>query len=211
MFIPWTDIWLKWKFKYPKDLIDALGDVLRDDVLYITVVQMDEGFVGNCWQLYQWQNEKHITVLSTGGYGHLSIPLLKQPEPALRPKISRQHVVSYVGSVGEMLEPGYYYYLGDEWRNVMAQSKFSLCPRGVGRTSFHVFESLQMGLIPIQVYEDEDEPWLPHGDLMNNVSFAVTVSELPTLVEKLSIMSDSEVTAMEANIDDLRNVYFSFD
>jgi hypothetical protein len=43
------------------------------------------------------------------------------------------------------------------------------------------------------------------------VSFAVTVSELPTLVEKLYMMSDSEVTAMEANIDDLRNVYFSFD
>ena len=51
---------------------------------------------------------------------------------------------------------------------------------------------------------------MSHGSI-NNVSFAVTVSELPTLVEKLSIMSDSEVTAMEANIDDLRNVYFSFD
>jgi hypothetical protein len=185
---------------------------------------MDEGFVGNCWQLYQWQNEKHITVLNAGGYGHVSIPLLKQPEPALLPKIppgERQHVVSYVGSVGgmtgsmreKMLEPGYYYYLGDEWRDVTVQSKSSLCPQGVGRTSFHVFESLHMGLIPIQVYEDEDkdEPWLPYGDLINNVSFTVTVSELQTFVEKLSMMSDSEVKAMEANIDDLRNVYFSFD
>ena len=104
-FVPWTDVWLKWKFKYPKDFIDALGDVLRDSDLHITVVQMDERFVENLWQLCQWQNKKHITVLSASSYGHVSIPFLKQPEPVLRPEIlpgERQHVVSYVRSAGEM-------------------------------------------------------------------------------------------------------------
>ena len=48
----------------------------------------------------------------------------------------------------------------------MAESKFSLCPRGYGRTFYHVVEtSLHMGLIPIHVYHKGDRPCLPYEDL----------------------------------------------
>ena len=38
-----------------------------------------------------------------------------------------------------------------EWRAVMAASRASLAPRGFGRTSYHLMETLQMGLLPVYV------------------------------------------------------------
>eukprot|EP00913_Durusdinium_trenchii_P016395 g15411.t1 len=49
----------------------------------------------------------------------------------------------------------------DEWHKVAGNSKVSLCPRGYGRTAFHLFEILQLGLIPVHVYLDI--PWVPYA------------------------------------------------
>ena len=150
IFIPWTDIWVGSRYKYPKDLVLEImkEDLLREDVMYITVNQNDDGFVGRCSEFSDLQSKYHITVLSAGGYGHVPIPLLKQPEPSLSkvPPSEREHTISYVGSKKNapenmrqiMISQGNHYYKGKEWRNVMAQSKFQLCPRGFGRTSYHI-------------------------------------------------------------------------
>ena len=199
-----------------------MQNLLREDVLYITVSQNADGFVGRCEEFQHLQDKFHITVLSAGGYGHVPIPLLKQQE-IRRPKIplnEREHLISYVGSAknapNRMRETivdmeNIYYYYGDNWRDVMRQSKFSLCPRGYGRTSYHVMEVLQMGLIPIQVYLGEDRPWLPYGNLMKNISYAVAIEQLPNLIDELSNLNNSEITSMEFNIGKLRKEYFSFE
>lgn len=65
-----------------------------------------------------------------------------------------------------------------------------------------------MGLIPIQVYLDQ--PWLPYGTLMHNISYAVTVEDLPHLVETvLSQLSEAEISYMEYQIATWRDEYFS--
>jgi len=222
IFIPWTDIWVRNRFKYPKALVQALmtEDFLRDDVLYITVNQNADGFVGRCKEFLDLQNNKLLTVFSAGGYGHVPIPLLKQPEPILsKPSPGeRKHLLSYVGKPKnaphkmrqKMMAQGHHYYYGDQWREEMAHSKFQLCPRGFGRTSYHVQESLQMGLIPIQVYLEHDQPWLPYATIMNNISYAVTVEELPNLVDTvLSKLSNVEISHMEQQIEQWRDKYFS--
>lgn len=38
-----------------------------------------------------------------------------------------------------------------EWREVMADSFASMCPRGFGRTAYHLMETLQQGLVPVHV------------------------------------------------------------
>ena len=94
----------------------------------------------------------------------------------------------------------------------MAQSKFQFCPRGFGRTSYHVMEALQMGRIPIQIYQSGDRPWLPYENLMKNISYSVSVEELPELISStLWKLSDSEIMAMEDQIEKLRDDYFSLE
>ena len=151
IFIPWTDIWVRNRHNYPKALVRTLleEDFFRDDVMYITVNQNDAGFPGRCSELENLQRNKLFTILSAGGYGHVPIPLLKQPEPLLAHKPSpsaRPHLLSYVGSQKnaphnmrqKMIAQGHHYYYGEQWRDEMVQSKFQLCPRGFGRTSYHV-------------------------------------------------------------------------
>ena len=223
IFIRWLDVWVTNGNIYPKGLASALKEVLREDVMYITVSQNDDGFVGCCTEFDDIQRKYQITILSAGGYGHVPIPLLKQPEQ-LRQKNSteeRKYLISYVGNdknapdrMREKLIAQknffYYYSISNDWRDIMAESKFSLCPRGYGRTSYHVVETLQMGLIPIHVYHKGDRPWLPYGDLMKNISYTVTNENLPDLITELSNMPDSEIERMEEKIKTVRH-YFTYE
>jgi len=44
----------------------------------------------------------------------------------------------------------------------MARSRLQMCPRGFGRTSYHLAEAIQMGLAPVHVWLDR--PWVPYPD-----------------------------------------------
>ena len=51
------------------------------------------------------------------------------------------------------------------WLTVARRTALQLAPRGVNPTSFRLFEAMQLGLVPVYVYDDGDEqPWLPYHD-----------------------------------------------
>ena len=185
--------------------------LLRPQVPYVTVLQHDSGLAIAC-EANLHKAFPSLLVLNSGGNGHVPLPLLKQSEPLnnRRPVRERRHVVSYVGddthapvhmrremitAMEHHARDGNYsakYYKGDGWRGVMAESRFSLCPRGTGRTvcvpetpclsvvvaacpstshtavgcqSYHIVEALQMGLVPVHVHLDDpsgDERWVPY-------------------------------------------------
>jgi hypothetical protein len=104
IFIPWVDQFVN-HWGYPNAFVRALKSVLRPNVPYITVSQNDEGLASNHRRLKQFHDEfPNVLVLSAGGYGHVPIPLFKQPEPALPHSTrinvaNRPTVFSYVGSL----------------------------------------------------------------------------------------------------------------
>ena len=55
---------------------------------------------------------------------------------------------------------------------LMSRSVFALCPRGYGRTSYRMYEALQLGCIPVYIH---DESWLPYADELDWREFAVLV------------------------------------
>jgi hypothetical protein len=227
----WTDIYVMGGYQGETgvELARALKQVLQTDVVYITVCQNDDGFPGNNRLFQQIQKEYNIVVLSSGGYGHVAIPLLKQTERLANerhhkvPVYQRRHLVSYAGSLqhspqnmrARMMDivgnDDDHYYYGRRWRRIMQDSKFSLCPRGFGRTSYHVMETLQMGLIPIQVYLDNDIPWIPYPTLLKNLTFTTPLRDLPMLLETLEQMPESTIEAMEEEIAALRPYYFTYE
>ena len=52
------------------------------------------------------------------------------------------------------------HYVGGDWKNLKRATAFNLAPRGYGRSSFHTYELVQMGFIPIYLYDDHE--WLPY-------------------------------------------------
>jgi hypothetical protein len=218
LLVPWTGVWLRSGRIYPSPLIDALKRTLRPNVPYITVIQNDEGLRGG-----YVDGLSNVLALSAAGYGHVPIPLFQQPEPCIkkRPAASRPWTVSYFGSMTHA--PGGFRRLMQlavkrsgvrstgfrkvrGWRSEMARSRFSLVPRGFGRTAFHLMETLQMGLVPIYVYSDT--PWLPYGNIINDVVYASSIVNVTHFMRWIDAVDNATVDNLERKIVSMRHSHF---
>ena len=87
-----------------------------------------------------------------------------------------------------------------EYIEITRSSKFALAPRGYGRSSFRFFEILQMGTVPVYVWDDIE--WLPYLELVDYSKFAISihVSDLATLPQRLRDIDETQYA-------DMRNYY----
>ena len=224
LFIPIHDHWIRNRYHYPEGLLETLLSVLRPDVPYITVSQNDEGLTGK--DELDMRTIPNVLVLSAGGYGHVPVPLFKGEEKPVNYVAveDRTYDATYVGKLQHAPKGmritmhehflthnesfKYKQHYGDGWRHVMADSRFSLVPRGYGRTAYHLIEALQMGLVPIYIYSDV--PWIPYRlDLFEELGFVTHIDEVDALIETLKTMTTSEIEERERRILSLRESHFS--
>lgn len=83
------------------------------------------------------------------------------------------------------------HYQGDRFKQVIQRSTFHLCPRGFGRTSFRLYETVQLGTIPIYIWDDVN--WIPYGNLMERLGLVVHVSQMGDLLGILGSLSRAEL------------------
>jgi hypothetical protein len=156
--------------------VQTLLPLLRKDVVYVTVVQYLEGLAQH---VDRWPGlaaaAPHILVLSAGGNGHVPLPLLKGELPrgnASNHVDARMPFASWVGQRYEGLrsrtvsaferhgDAAVSVYQGADWVRVLTNATVALAPRGIGRTSFRLYEALQLGAVPVYVWDDVE--WLPY-------------------------------------------------
>jgi len=94
--------------------------------------------------------------------------------------------------------------------DITQKSKFALCPRGYGAQSFRLYEVLQLGAIPVIVY---DNPWFPFNDeiLWNDFAVLVHVDEINNLKQKLENITQSQQENMITKGKEIYNKYFTFE
>ena len=184
LFAQWIDIDIQNKRLF-NSLHKFLQDNLRDDVLYIAVSQGDVGMYPN---LDPHQRIDHVfpnvLVMSAGGFGHVILPLLKDEKEYLQVSSMKNLTdISFYGAMYEnrkkMIESlnssikehnnltlvtGTH---ADNYIDAIAGSKFFLAPRGYGRSSYRLAEIIQIGRLPIVMYEDW--PWIPYQNSKNAV------------------------------------------
>ena len=97
------------------------------------------------------------------------------------------------------------------WREVMRRSRASLAPRGYGRTSFHLSEIIQMGLLPIYLHLSNDPPWLPYPDVFDRFGFVADETTLPQVLRRINAMGEAEFDARTRAVLEARVSHFSFD
>lgn len=91
------------------------------------------------------------------------------------------------------------HYQGDQFKQVIQRSIFHLCPRGFGRTSFRLYETVQLGTIPIYIWDDVN--WIPYGNLMERLGLVIHVSQMGDLLSILSSLSKAE---LEFKLEEIR-------
>lgn len=207
LFIQWTDMSSSTRDAwYETEDFKAFFALLRPDVLYVTVSQNDNG-INNI-------NERafpvpeltwNIFVMSAGGFGHMPIPLLIQEQPVRPLPQEYSLLVSFVGTMHgwssirtrmvtvmneQAIKFGFHakHYSGPEWLNVMSQSMLNLTPRGYGRSSFHIYETIQMGYIPMYLHMDHE--WLPYQGTcahLTEFGFSVHIDHLESTSEEIAL------------------------
>jgi len=225
----WNYIWKLGGGKYPKALIEYMKQVMRPDVLYVATSANDQGLS------ILYKDFPNLLVLSAGGYGHVPVPLLlgraRQLPTAFADGESaaaiagREYFISYCGDFNhaprrlreQMREsvlkfvhqhPDKKAFLGKstKWKEIMAISRFSLVPRGFGRTAFHLIEVLQSGLIPVFIYDDV--AWVPYRDLLEKIGFVVSIKKFAELLPRLASMPAEEIALREMQVRAHRDTHF---
>lgn len=191
-YIPvfWTNVYLTNKNRH---LLQTFLDNLPKDKKYFTVSQHDDAIAE-----VLPPNTVHFAAGGRGG--GIPIPLICSPIPRsiIQTTVTKDITCSFVGSLPSNHQlrsslyahlqqvPGFYFSTPRWWTptipeekfkefiNITQRSWFSLAPRGYGLQSFRFFEILQLGSIPIFVYDTE---WFPFKEFVDWSTFSICVHE----------------------------------
>ena len=83
---------------------------------------------------------------------------------------------------------------GDDWKVVLESSEFALAPRGFGITSFRMYEAIQLGTVPVYVWELEK--WLPYQELVDWNSLAI-IAEASDIASLTSLIQAANISLMQ--------------
>lgn len=200
-----------------QDAIRKLLDrELDQDKRYFTLLAYDHALWD--WHLFP----RNVLVFSAGGWGDVPIPWLKgSPAFTCPPK---DIPLSFVGRIDgasdatgvrskmyAALKDNALFSQGKDWRRTMGRSTFSLCPRGLGRATFRLYESLSVGSIPVNIWDDIE--WLPYRDRIDwrEFSISIHVDDIGSLPAMLREYSPQRIAAMQSRIAELYEPYFSLD
>lgn len=147
------------------DHLQGFVDTLPGDVKYFCIVQFDDGV------LIDWKG-KDMKVFGMSGKpeGCIPIPLVCQPHKFKFTDYPIDILCSFVGRATDPIrkkilewgpnKAGCYikteHHSLEKYCEILARSRFVLCPRGYGASSFRIAESLQYGAEPIVLINEGD-------------------------------------------------------
>jgi len=222
LFIPvsWTTIYVENKIAGLQEILNSLDQ----DQKYFVVAQHDD------FPLHNLPRDTQIFSASQ------HTPKNITPIPAICSPIGNRNeeksiLATFVGSlthpIREKLRNIYFgnenfYFLSKMWSGSVSQSsldqfiditsrsKFALCPRGYGNTSFRLYESMQLGAVPVYISDDFCLPW---NDEINWDDFCVLVNEqeIEDIEQILTSISDTKYNKMLNKIQEVYSKYFTLE
>jgi len=188
---------------------------------WFTISQYDDGIL-----IDKSEIKTRFVSLSAGGKGDIPIPLTRYAWPD-EGRGDQKYLASFVGNLkteqqtnirAAMIEklsdkPEFFFYDTSKtygpFKDIMLRSRFALCPRGYGRTSFRLYEAMQMGTIPIYI---SDVHWLPFQKYVNwdDICIRIFPNQLSDLYNTLTSISNERIVAMSEACKRAWIEYFSY-
>jgi hypothetical protein len=208
-YIPvfWTELQIS---NYNKNKLQHAMNNLNKENNYFTVVQHDDGINVSL--------PINVNVFGMGGVGHIPLPLTYENTEVFEKYKNNPKTIfcSFVGSithncrkimVDQLSNKNDILIMTDGWTNqinlekqekflnVTSSSRFTLCPRGYGKTSFRLYEALKLNSIPIYIY---DESFLPYTELIDwsKMAILIHVNDICNLYQILKSISDNQIHEM---------------
>lgn len=221
----WTNVYITGK---NQELLQPYLNFLPKDKKYFTVSQHDDA-------IQEQLPPNTISFTAGGRAGGVPIPLVCSsiPKKYISDTVTKDIECSFVGSISSQSElrvnlyknlqnkPGFYFSQPRWWTpsvpnekfiefiDITQRSWFSLAPRGYGLQSFRFFEILQLGSIPVFIYNPE---WFPFNDVLDWSTFSVCIPEkdIPKIPEILkTYTTEQKVELIKTGYKVYKN-YFTF-
>lgn len=211
-FIPvtWTTCYVQGQTAGLQEALDRLDP----NKSYFVVAQHDDAIIERL------PADTRVFLSSGRNGGGEPVPLICSPIPFGGEDRERDVFCSFVGSMTHEIRHRLYDLYGGNQRfvfrckgwtptvaedelssftEITSRSVFCLAPRGYGRASFRFFEALQLGSIPVFVY---DEPWFPFEESLDYESFSVRVhvSEIENLERILDSIKQEDIARMQSSL-----------
>jgi hypothetical protein len=92
-----------------------------------------------------------------------------------------------------------------------SRSKFTLCPRGYGASSFRLYEAMQLGSIPVYIYYNK--PFTPFADKINwnDIAVLIDYKDIDNLDNILKSISEEKQEYMLSKIKEIYPKYFTLE
>ena len=191
-------------------------DSLDKNEKYFTICQWDDGIKNNIKGL-------DLFTFASGGVGDYCYPLNSMPH-GKKCLAKRDILASFVGCINgrhqvrEIMNTKMQSLMGvfisetidyNSFLNILSRSVFSLCPRGYGKTSFRICESLEAGSIPVYIYDDA---WIPFQDILDFEEYGILchVNEIDRLYNKMCGLTSEKVNNMIQRGQEVYNNYYNF-
>lgn len=204
-----------WTTCYNDNVLDGLQnllDSLDQSKKYFTISQHDDA-------VKERLPSDTICFNAGGNAGGIPIPLICSPIKNIQSK-NRDIFCSFVGSITHPIRYEMYQYLINDtkyhisaknWTNTITQEElnnfkditsrsiFCLSPRGYGKNSFRIYESMQLGAIPVII---NDQKWLPFEDELdwNKFSVLIDYNNIRNIDKILSSYTEDTIKNMQKNL-----------
>ena len=223
--VSWTTLYVENKTYELEKFINELDPNLS----YFTVLQHDEAPKHKlpddtiCFSASQSKYNPYLKNLVQIPVACSKLPFI----PQNKKDIFCSFVGSYTHDVRIVLQNLYsqlsdYYFSQQAWNpsigndrlrhfiDITSRSKFTLCPRGYGNTSFRMYEAMQLGSVPVYVSDDHNLPW---SDELNWNDFCVIINfdNLQNIDAILKSISEERYLKMLNALTSVYNNYFSLE
>ena len=219
----WTNYYINNKCYMPDPNIQNFLNSLDPNKKYFTVSQHDDA-------PREFLPPDTLSFSAGGNHGNIPIPLICSRMENI-PNNNRDIFCSFVGSITHPIRQNMYnalhnnkeyYFSTNAWTDkvskenqnlfidITSRSLFTLCPRGYGRTSFRLYECLQLGSIPVYIY---DIPWTPFSDEIKWEDFCIMVpsTEIYNINKILYSISGEQIVKMLKCGKEVYEKYFTME
>lgn len=192
-------------------------DSLDRSKKYYTIVQYDGGIQHDLSHL-------DIKVFSmSGGRTDYPLPLISQAHQyQLHSDRSRNIFANFIGKLTHIIRNELLidvclrseYYINTakhdlyDYCRILANSIFTLCPRGFGPTSFRIQEALQYGSIPVYI---SDEWVIPHTIPFTEYGVLIDAADAHRVHEILKSISPEEIKRKQEAIPEVYKKYYTYE
>jgi hypothetical protein len=216
---------------HTKENIQQFINVLPKDKKYFTVSQLDDG-------IEQKLPLNTINFVAGGNMEGICLPLICSSIPSQYiEKRNKDIFCSFVGTYVTNDEKykcrlttfqtyqndtDFYFSVPRHWQhivneqnflefiNVTQRSKFTLCPRGYGLSSFRLYETMQLNSVPVYIF---NKRFTPFEDILDWKEFCILIheSEISQLKEKLLSISENKYNEMLKRGQEVYKNYFTLE